>query len=132
VGKGIQRANAASVEEGRRHERLDFLVALEVGSMLRTTAAVTGKAWWRWQLGMARGGRQAGEWTRWALSPSGPDTLVGQRGNERRRSRPTALVGWAREEFSKEKRRGARWFGPKMKKEEIGCEIFFPNLIKGF
>jgi hypothetical protein len=41
-------------------------------------------------------------------------------------------VGWAREEFSKEKRRGARWFGPKMKKEEIGCEIFCPNLIKGF
>jgi hypothetical protein len=40
--------------------------------------------------------------------------------------------GLAREEFSKETRQGTRWFGSKMKKEEMGCEIFFSNLIKGF
>jgi hypothetical protein len=36
--------------------------------------------------------------------------------------------GLTREEFSKEYRWSARWFGPKMKKEEMGYE----NLIKGF
>jgi hypothetical protein len=42
------------------------------------------------------------------------------------------MLGLARVEFSKEKRRATRWFGPKTKKEEMGCEIFFSNLIKGF
>jgi hypothetical protein len=40
--------------------------------------------------------------------------------------------GLTREEFSNQKRWAARWFGPKTKKEEMGCEIFFSNLIKGF
>jgi hypothetical protein len=42
------------------------------------------------------------------------------------------IDGLAREEFSNQKRWAARWFGPKTKKEEMGCEIFFSNLIKGF
>jgi hypothetical protein len=62
---------------------------------------------------MARGGRRAVEWARWATSPSGPDTLVGQQENERR-SRPAALPGWARGQlgrrgkFSKESSRVVR------------------------
>jgi hypothetical protein len=40
--------------------------------------------------------------------------------------------GLARDEFSKQMRWAVRWFGPKMKKEEMGCENFFSNLIKGF
>jgi hypothetical protein len=36
-----------------------------------------------------------------------------------------------REESSKEKRWAARWFGPKMKKEEMDYGIFFSSLIKG-
>jgi hypothetical protein len=41
-------------------------------------------------------------------------------------------AAWAGEGgIFKEKRWAARWFGPKTKKEEMGCEIFFSNLIKG-
>jgi hypothetical protein len=40
--------------------------------------------------------------------------------------------GLTREEFSNQKRWATRWFGPKTKKEEMGCEIFVSNLIKGF
>jgi hypothetical protein len=75
-GKGIRWANAASVEEGRRHKRVDFLTALEVGSVLSVTAAVAVKVRQRRLPGMAIGGRRTGEWARWAASPSGPDTLV--------------------------------------------------------
>jgi hypothetical protein len=113
-GKGIRWANAASVEEGRRHKRVDFLTALEVGSVLSVTAAAAVKARQRRLPGMAIGGRRTGEWARWAASPSGPDTPVGQRGNERRRSRPAALAGWARGQlgrrgkFSKETSQAAR------------------------
>jgi hypothetical protein len=39
--------------------------------------------------------------------------------------------GLVREESSKEKRWAARWFGPKMKKEEMDYGIFFSSLIKG-
>jgi hypothetical protein len=37
--------------------------------------------------------------------------------------------GLAREEFSKENRQAARWFGSKTKKEEMGCRIRNLNLI---
>jgi hypothetical protein len=51
---------------------------------------------------------------------------MGQKGG--RTGRADGLV---REEFLKEKRPAARWFGPKTKKEEMDCGIFFSNLIKG-
>jgi hypothetical protein len=47
-GKGIRWANAASVEEGRRHKGLDFLVALAVDSVLSVMAAVAGNGQ-RWE-----------------------------------------------------------------------------------
>jgi hypothetical protein len=55
-----------------------------------------------------------------------------ERKSEYGKEKSGGLLGLVREEFSKEKRRAARWFGPKTKKEEMGCEIFFCNLIKGF
>jgi hypothetical protein len=53
-------------------------------------------------------------------------------GLRRKVERTGSADGLAREDFSKERRQAATWFGPKMKKEEMGCEIFFSNLIKGF
>jgi hypothetical protein len=79
-GKGTRRTNAASVEEGRRCGWLDFLMALEVHSVLSAMAAATGMAWRRRRLGMARGERRDGEWARWATSPGGLGAL-GRPGN---------------------------------------------------
>jgi hypothetical protein len=78
------------MEEGNRHKRLDFLVALEVGSVNSAIAIVAGKAWWR--PGMARGGRRLGSW------PDGPQVLVGWVGGQLGR----------RGKFSKETSRAAR------------------------
>jgi hypothetical protein len=55
-----------------------------------------------------------------------------ERKSEYGKEKSGGLLGLAREDFSKEKRWSARWFGPKTKKEEMGCQIFFSNLIKVF